>query len=253
MGDGGMSAVASLTKRNKEILTALIYCVIFALTELAMFVIQKSSMDGALTRIFSEVDLRLIFLPCASLIYLLKGEKKTAMVFAFVNCAATAVMIALGFAGVIKGMHVGDILSAVLKAAILIIACLSNAKLVRYSLMAAYAAAEILRFWALQADWGIGVTIAWIVVMVPSIFLWVKALQPEQDIYTGLYNVSSVHSIQRLLSLAVSFICGFLFMIIAISLMGSYADNFTSTGIYTVLISCVLAWFSAFILLNLAD
>ena len=133
-----------------------------------------------------------------------------------------------------------------------LVACGSNKKSLRIAIIAVYAVAEIGNLFALYQSWGVPV-VAIAILLIPAIILWIRALLPEQDIYTGMYNASASFSMQRLLCLGASFVCGFLFMILALSLLGSYSAHFTSAGIYAILISCALSWLSAFVLLNLAD
>ena len=247
-----MSVATVALKRNKEVYTALIYCCILALSEIALYVIQKSSLRQVLPALLSEIDVRLIFLPCAALIALMRDEKRTAFIFSLLYAVGAVALSVLGLAGVISGVKWMQVLVPVVKAVVLLIACKSGAKAVRIALIAVYAACELLNLYTLYTVWGVA-AVALFVLLIPAIILWVKGLQPDMDIYTGLYNVSSVYSMQRLLCIAASFVCGFLFMVLAISLLGSYADLFTATGVYTILISCVLSWLFAFLLLNMAD
>ncbi|MBQ9408489.1 MAG: hypothetical protein IJU28_03755 [Clostridia bacterium] len=247
-----MSGMTAALKRHGETLTALIYCLIVALMEIAMFTIQKSSLDGVLARLLSETDIRLLFLPCAAMMHLLRGENKRATLFAAIYAAAALLLTALGAVGVIPGFDWMQSLAAILKAAALLAACGSNKKSLRIALIAVYAVAEIGNLFALYQSWGVPV-IAITLLLIPAIILWIRALLPEQDIYTGMYNASASFSMQRLLCLGASFVCGFLFMILALSLLGSYSAHFTNAGIYAILISCALSWLSAFVLLNLAD
>ena len=247
-----MSANAVVLKKNKEMATSLIYCCIIALCEVALYIIQKSSLNAALPTLLSEIDMRLIFLPCAALIQLLRGEKKPAFVFAALYALGSVALAILGFAGIIQKVGWKQVIVPVVKAAVLLTACKISTKTLRAALIAVYALCELLNIYTLYTLWGTA-AIASVILLIPSIVLWIKGLLPEQDIYTGLYNVSTVYSMQRLLSIAASFICGFLFMILAISLLGSYSALFTSVGIYLILISCALSWMFAFLLLNMAD